>query len=230
MQVLSISTTTSLPVGKLWVLAFMWMAPDIHHPPKHFFMAMALSNDHAPPPQHKDCTGNGPRNMTRESWRRWPGLKFPWSRTNWASMGCAGAILIHGVPTSQPTGQRGSAAKTVVPDTTEHCLKVPCQRLDGTVPRTIHGGASMNLTYSGTSHRWWIWLISGSFEARSMSSALCHISKAVLEQFLWCGALWWWEKHRCLGLLLPWGSVLGLHQYLVGCALSCKVSKQNTAL
>ncbi|KAK3534682.1 hypothetical protein QTP86_020344 [Hemibagrus guttatus] len=47
--------------------------------------------------------------------------KFPRSQSNPASVGCAGQkSLIHGGPTSQLTGLKGSAANILVPDTTAH--------------------------------------------------------------------------------------------------------------
>ncbi|KAK3569192.1 hypothetical protein QTP86_026470, partial [Hemibagrus guttatus] len=57
--------------------------------------------------------------------RGWPGVdsasKFPRSQSNPASVGCAGQTsLIHGGPTSQLTGLKGSAANILVADPTAH--------------------------------------------------------------------------------------------------------------
>ncbi len=47
--------------------------------------------------------------------------KFPRTQSNWASVGCAEQTSpIHGGPTSQFTGPKGSAAKILEPDTTAH--------------------------------------------------------------------------------------------------------------
>ncbi|KAK3543536.1 hypothetical protein QTP70_023867, partial [Hemibagrus guttatus] len=47
--------------------------------------------------------------------------KFPRSQSNRASVGCTGQTSpIHGVPTSQLAGLKGSAANILVPDTTAH--------------------------------------------------------------------------------------------------------------
>ena len=62
--------------------------------------------------------------------------KFPRSQSNRASVGCAGQTSpIHGAPTSQLTGLKGSATNTLVPDTTAHL-----QGSSGVMP-------------------WWVWAV-----------------------------------------------------------------------
>ena len=77
--------------------------------------------------QHsKRCPGIPPG-----AWERAQGInvssKFPRTQSDQASVGCASRSLIHGGPISLPTGLKGSAANTSVPDTTGLPPGVPCQ-------------------------------------------------------------------------------------------------------
>lgn len=78
----------------------------------HPLMVVAPQKDNAP-----GHIRNGLRNMTWCPSHR-PGLQFPRSLSNWTSPGHTRTSLIHGLPTLQSTGLKGSATNASIPAST----------------------------------------------------------------------------------------------------------------
>ncbi len=113
------------PAEKPWILAFLWILhwhiPHVVADQIHPFMATVFPDvsglfqqDNVPCHTANIVEDSGLRNMTKSS-RCWLGLQIPRSQSNRASVGCAGKTSpIHGGPTSQLTGLKGSAASILV--------------------------------------------------------------------------------------------------------------------
>lgn len=90
-------------------------------------------------PHHKDCTGNGPRNMTK-SWRRWPGLQIPLIPNR---------LSIHGMCRSNSNSWSPHL-------TTYRTERICCQNCDARHHRTLpKSPVSTPWWHSAKDNPWW---------------------------------------------------------------------------